>query len=269
MVHEFDIHTAMRLDGKSALILGGAGHVGATAAAVFAQLGAHVIVADIDKPRAESTAQAITNTYGNPCIALHVDLESEKSVRDLFTLVHQEHYGLDIVVHSAALVGTSPLEGWAVDFEMQSASTWRRAIEINLTSAFIVGQLSAPILGRSNGSLIFVSSIYGLLGPDFSLYEGTELGAPAAYFAGKAGLAHLARYLAVALAPAVRVNSISPGGIERNQPSKFRERYARKTPLGRLATESDLAGAFAFLGSSLSSYVTGHDLVVDGGLSCA
>ncbi len=109
------------------------------------------------------------------------------------------------------------------------------------------------------------ASIYGMVGPDFSLYAGTSMGNPAAYAASKGGLLQLTRYLATALAPRVRVNAITPGGIVRGQPPAFIERYVAKTPLGRMATEEDFKGAIAYLASDLSRYVTGQNLVVDGG----
>jgi NAD(P)-dependent dehydrogenase (short-subunit alcohol dehydrogenase family) len=104
-----------------------------------------------------------------------------------------------------------------------------------------------------------------MVGPDLSLYEETNLGNPAAYAATKGGLLQLTRWLATVLAPDVRVNAISPGGVWRNQPEDFLKRYVAKTPLRRMATEEDLKGAVAYLASDLSAYVTGHNLVVDGG----
>ena len=104
-------------------------------------------------------------------------------------------------------------------------------------------------------------------GPDFSLYEGTQMANPAAYGASKGGLDQLTRYLATALAPRVRVNTLSPGGIARQQPAVFAERYAARTPLGRMGTEEDVKGAIAFLASDASAYVTGQSVFVDGGWS--
>ena len=114
-------------------------------------------------------------------------------------------------------------------------------------------------------TIVLMSSIYGHVAPDMRLYEGTTLQNPAAYGASKAGLGQLGRYLAAVCAPHVRVNTVTPGGVWRNQPKSFVERYERRVPLGRMAREDDLTGAVAFLASDLSSYVTGHDLVVDGG----
>jgi NAD(P)-dependent dehydrogenase (short-subunit alcohol dehydrogenase family) len=114
-------------------------------------------------------------------------------------------------------------------------------------------------------TVVLFSSIYGLLGPDKSLYEGTDMTNPIAYGVSKGATLQLMRYLATTLAPHTRVNAISPGGIARNQPESFVERYEKKTPLKRMATEEDLKGAIAYLASDLSAYVTGHNLVVDGG----
>ena len=121
-------------------------------------------------------------------------------------------------------------------------------------------------LARSgSGAVILFGSTYGLVGPDFSLYDGTAMANPTAYGASKGGVLQLVRYLATTLAPAVRVNAISPGGVERGQPEQFQERYRARTPLRRMAREEDLKGAVAYLASDLSAYVTGHNLVVDGG----
>ena len=114
-------------------------------------------------------------------------------------------------------------------------------------------------------SVINIGSIYGLYGPDMSIYEGTGLNNPAAYSASKGGLIQLTRWLSTVLAPKVRVNCISPGGILRNQPEKFVKRYVNKTPLKRMGSESDIVGAVIYLASDLSSWVTGQNLIVDGG----
>ncbi len=106
------------------------------------------------------------------------------------------------------------------------------------------------------------------MAPDMSLYEDTSMGNPAAYSASKGGLIQLTKWLAVNMAPSVRVDSISPGGIERNQPKAFIEKYQAKTPLGRMGSEEDLKGSIISLASDLSKYVTGQNIIVDGGWSC-
>lgn len=144
--------------------------------------------------------------------------------------------------------------------------TWRRAIEVNLTAVFHLCQGLAPLLRNSEGgSIINIGSIYGSLAPDWGLYAGTEMGNPAAYGVSKAGLMQLTRWLSSTLAPDIRVNAISPGGIYRNQPQEFVDRYEKKTPLKRMATEDDIRGAVALLSSDLSCYITGQVLCIDGG----
>ena len=245
------------LAGRRALVVGGAGHLGGAAAETLVELGAEVAVWDVD----EAGAAAVPGT-----IALAADLRDEAATRACVGDAVARLGGLDVLVHAAALVGSSDRDGWAVPFAEQSLSAWEEALRVNVSSAFVVAQAAAPELARSgHGSIILFGSIYGRVGPDPSLYEGTSLANPVAYGVGKGGTLQLMRYLATMLAPAVRVNTISPGGVERGQPDAFRTRYAQRTPLRRMATEEDVKGAVAFLASDLSAYVTGHDLVVDGG----
>ena len=167
---------------------------------------------------------------------------------------------LDIVVNCAAFVGTSGLSGWVTPFEEQSVDTWRAALETNLTACFALIQAATPFLRESgHGSVINIGSTYGVVGPDMSLYEGTAMGNPAAYAASKGGLTQLTRWLATTLAPDIRVNCISPGGIARGQDEKFVERYKTRTPMKRMGTEEDMKGALLYLASDLSAYVTGQN----------
>jgi NAD(P)-dependent dehydrogenase (short-subunit alcohol dehydrogenase family) len=114
-------------------------------------------------------------------------------------------------------------------------------------------------------NIINIASIYGSYGPDWSLYKDTDMGNPAAYAATKGGLIQFTRWLATTISPAVRVNAISPGGVLRNQPKSFQNRYESRVPLARMASEQDFKGALAYLSCDLSAYVTGHILEVNGG----
>jgi NAD(P)-dependent dehydrogenase (short-subunit alcohol dehydrogenase family) len=252
------------LRGRTALITGGAGHIGRAICDALAELGANLAILDLHEDAA--TAASLANERGIKTLPLAINLTDEPALRAVPDRVVRELGSLDIIVHSAALVGTSALRGWAVPFAEQSSDTWRQALEVNLTSAFNLTQAAAPALAASgHGSVIFIGSIYGVVGPDLGLYEGTNLGNPAAYGASKGGLLQFARWLATSLAPRVRVNIITPGGVERGQPETFRERYLRRTPLARMATEEDFKGAVGYLASDLSAYVTGQNLIVDGG----
>jgi NAD(P)-dependent dehydrogenase (short-subunit alcohol dehydrogenase family) len=196
------------------------------------------------------------------------DLADEHATRKAIQQATGDLGGLDILIHSAAFVGTTKMPGWSAPFGEQTVEAWDAGLRVNLTSAFVAAQEARSALAASGrGSIIFVSSIYGLVGSDPAVYEGTGMNRDrvVAYSASKGGLTQMMRHLATILAPQIRVNAISPGGIARDQPDAFRNRYAGRTPLKRMATEEDLKGAFAYLASDLSAYVTGHDLVVDGG----
>jgi NAD(P)-dependent dehydrogenase (short-subunit alcohol dehydrogenase family) len=123
------------------------------------------------------------------------------------------------------------------------------------------------MMESKGASIINVASIYGIAGPDWSLYEGTKIGNPAAYAVSKGGLIQFTRWLATTVAPGIRVNAISPGGILRGQPKNFVERYSAKVPLGRMAKEDDFRGIIAYLATDLSEYVTGQNISIDGGWS--
>jgi NAD(P)-dependent dehydrogenase (short-subunit alcohol dehydrogenase family) len=256
------------MSGRVAVITGGAGHIGSAVCNALAEHGASIVIVDSNEPLCRETCRQLHEDYGTETLPLMLDLTDEKSLREIPGQVTDRFPSLDVLIHCAALVGTSNLKGWGVPFIEQNADTWRLALEVNLTAPFILTQSCSGELARSgHGSVINIGSIYGINGPDMQLYEGTSMGNPAAYAASKGGLMQLTRYLATVLAPRIRVNAITLGGVYRNQPEPFLSRYVNKTPLHRMATEEDIKGAAVFLASDLSSYVTGHNLVIDGGFT--
>lgn len=256
------------LTGRTALVTGGAGFIGRAMLETLAELGANVVALDRDSTAASEVANSIRDKYGVKTIGLKVDLEHPEDISLIIPCLEDFTGRLDILINNAAFVGTTGLEGWVAPFEQQSVKTWRRALEVNLTAAFELTQACVGLLRNSaHGSVINVASIYGVLGPDMSLYENTTMGNPAAYAASKGGLIQLTRWLATTLGPGIRVNAISPGGLVRGQPEVFQNRYATRTPLGRMGTEEDFKGVTAFLASDLSCYVTGQNILVDGGWS--
>lgn len=260
-----DLSQAFRLDHRTAVIVGGAGHLGSAIADGLAQLGADVALVDRDEQRMLELSEGIRERRGRRVSLHRVELEALDTVA-LLTSLEREHPGVDLLVHAAALVGTSPLPGWTTSFEDQSAATWRRALEVNLTSAFLLTQALAPSLRSSQrGAVVLVGSIYAHVGVDLSIYGDTGMGNPAAYGASKGGLMQFMRWAATVLAPDIRVNAVSPGGIARGQATEFVTEYVRRTPMRRMATEDDIVGAVGFLCSDASAYITGHDLIVDGG----
>lgn len=260
------LHDLMQLRGRRVAVTGACGALGQVICETLAELGAGIVL--IDRPAAAGDALLTRLREGGagdvtfmPC-----DLEQAAERRAVCEALSGGGLPLHGLINNAAFVGTSNLGGWGVPFADQSVETWRRALEVNLTAAFDLCQQLAPALRRSPGSsIINIGSIYGVAGPDWRLYAGTAMGNPAAYAASKGGLLQLTRWLATTLAPHVRVNAISPGGIARGQADAFVALYEARTPLGRMATEEDFKGAVAYLATDLSRYVTGQNLMVDGG----
>jgi NAD(P)-dependent dehydrogenase (short-subunit alcohol dehydrogenase family) len=260
------IKELMNLDNRRALVTGAAGGLGKIIAGTLAELGSDLVLVDRPGSDVETLSRELVERWGIKVEHKYCDLEDQTHRANLISWLKDGKEGLNILINNAAFVGTSELEGWAVPFEEQTTETWRRAMEVNLTAVFDLCQGLSPMLRASDGaSIINIASIYGELAPDWSLYEGTNMSNPAAYGVSKGGLIQFTRWLSTTIAPHVRVNAITPGGIFRNQPTKFVSRYEARTPLARMATEDDFRGVVAYLSSDLSKYMTGQALSVDGG----
>ena len=151
-------------------------------------------------------------------------------------------------------------------FEKYPLELWEKSIKINLTAAFLVAREVSNHLKKSKGSLVFASSIYGIVAPDHRIYNGEKFKSISAYSATKAGVIGLARWLATWLGEySVRVNVVTPGGVFNNHTNKFNKKYSNRTPLNRMAKPEDLAGIMLFLMSDASNYATGQNFIIDGG----
>jgi len=253
------------LHGRYCLITGACGHLGRAFAETLAELGSNLIL--IDLPGSDfSFSKQIADKEGINIRSLECNLENPKEREEVISHVNQLDHDLNSLINNAAFTGTSNLHGWIDSIDKQTLETWNRAIEVNLTSCFDLSKGLLRKLRASKGAnIINIASIYGEFGPDWNLYEGTSMGNPAAYAASKGGLIQLTKWMATTLAPVIRVNSISPGGIYRSQDNIFVDRYKLRTPLKRMASEEDFKGAIAYLASDLSAYVTGQNLRIDGG----
>jgi NAD(P)-dependent dehydrogenase (short-subunit alcohol dehydrogenase family) len=255
----------LNLAGRVALITGGAGHLGRAFGAGLAELGATVCLLDLHGDAAQKGAEYLTATFGHPALGLAADVTDPEAVATAVARIREVYGRLDILVNNAAYPPTTLApDGLAI--EAQHPERWDRDLKVMLNGTFVVTQAASSLLQTSgHGSIVNIASIYGLVGPDVSLYEGTAMGNPAYYAAAKGGVIQLTRYWATTMAPAVRVNCLAPGGIERGQPESFQARYKARTPLGRMATEADIVGGLVFFASDLSRYATGQILAVDGG----
>lgn len=256
----------MDLSGRLAVITGSSGYLGTTFCKALAELGCNLALLDRDSEALEILSRKIRSYYQVEVECFYCDLEDEGDRNDLISTLNQRYEQINILVNNAAFVASNHIEGWTEQFSNQSLASWRRAMEVNLTAPFHLCQALQNKMSQSKGaSIINIGSIYGVNAPNWSLYDDLDMSNPAAYAVSKGGLLQFTRWLSTTCAPSIRVNMISPGGIYRSQNEVFVSRYENGTPLARMAGEGDFIGALVYLASDMSNYVTGQNLVVDGG----
>lgn len=235
---------------KVIVITGSNGLLGKQMVSTFREQGAKVIAADI-----------YFETLGADDII--IDISDEQSVKKGVEVIVEKNNKIDGWVNNAY----PRTKDWGAKFENIKLESWHKNVDLHLNGYFLCCQLAlAQMKKQKSGSLINMSSIYGLIGPDFTIYEGTEMTMPAAYSAIKGGLNNLTRYLASYFGKyQVRINTVSPGGIYDKQPKSFVDMYNKKVPMKRMGEPKDIVSAVHYLLSDEASYVTGHNLVVDGG----
>ena len=261
------------LTGRVAIVTGGAGQLGRGYCPALAAVGAHVVVADIRADDAASLADEITETTGLQALAIGTDVSEPDSVKSLLTQTLARFGHVDILVNNAALdpkFDPSQAGKHSSRFEDLSYEMWQQAMAVNITGMFLCAQAVAkPMLDAGRGAIVNVSSTYGLVGPDQRLYQREGQPAqfkPVTYSVAKAAAIGLTRYLATYFAgTGIRVNALTPGGVFAGHDDEFVRRYSAKTVLGRMADRDEMSSALLFLVSDASSYMTGANLVVDGG----
>lgn len=261
------------LAGKVAVITGGAGLLGQIFCQALVTAGADVAIIDIDINGAKKTAETTKREASQKVVAFECDITSSESVDLMIKNVVNQLGRIDVLLNNAASKGSN-LDQFFAPFENYSLETWREVMAVNIDGLFLVAQaVGNQMKKQGGGSIIQVSSIYGVVAPDQRIYEGSEYGGrqintPAVYSVSKAAVIGLTNYLATYWADSkIRVNTLTPGGIESGQNEKFNEKYSHRVPLGRMGQASELTGALIYLASDASSYVTGQNIIVDGGLS--
>lgn len=242
--------------GKTAVVTGGAGLIGSKIVKALHEFGADVYIADIDKNKVDEIIKDVAVKF------VYLDITSEDSIQKALTEVIKKSGKIDILVNCAY----PRTKDWGVKFENIPFNSWKTNLDNHLGGYFLCCQKAAEQMKVKGGAIINLSSIYGVVAPDFSIYEGTEMTMPAAYSAIKGGIISLTKYIATYYGGYnVRANTISPGGIFDNQPESFVEKYTKKTPLKRMGAPDDIIGAVIFLASDASSYITGQNILIDGG----
>ena len=267
-----ELQNLFDLTGKVAVITGGAGIIGTRIAHGLAAYGAEVAIVDIDGTAATTLAQEVAKQSDRRAIGIECDISKPEDVKTMVDTVVQ-HYGrIDGLLNNAAHK-PSDYKAYLAPFESYQLNIWRDVMATNIDGTFLVAQaVGKQMIGQGTaGSIIQTASTYGIVGPDPKIYEGSEyLGIPInsspAYAASKAAVIGLTKYLATHWGPqGIRVNALVPGGVESGQNKPFKEKYSLRTPLGRMANRDELIGAVVYLISDASTYMTGHQMVVDGG----
>lgn len=252
---------------KVVLAVGGAGYLCSPACEKLAQRGATVVVTDLDVSKAEQLAQRLEAEYSVPALGLSCDVGSEESIRAVVRSAFQQFGRLDVLIN-AAYKGSH-----GQSLEEMPHDAFDSAAHVQLTGGFLLAREAAAVM-EDGASMVFFSSMYGRVSPEPAMYEAPMLPNPIDYGVVKAGLEQMIRYLAVHYAPRnIRVNGVVPGAFPHASEAgsttvefdAFKERLAKKAPMNRIGRQDELAGPVVFLASDEASFITGHNLVVDGG----
>lgn len=258
------------LSGKVALVTGATGLIGQEYCRGLSAAGAKVIVADMD----HETCKELASSLPNEAIAVTFDVTKKKEVEAAKAIIEEKLGPVDVLINNAAI--NDKFEdphsvGELTKFENYPEEIWRKSVDVNITGVFLCCQVfGAEMAKRGKGSIINIASTYGITAPNQDLYideQGEQnFYKTAAYPATKGAVVMLTRFLASYWGPkGVRVNTLSPGGVENGQDPYFIKKYSDATPLKRMAHSTDYIGGAIYLASDASGYVNGHNLVIDGG----
>ncbi len=260
------------LKNKSALVTGALGLLGREHCYALAEAGASVIVCDLNEKKCKNFAKEL----GNHSIGIGTDITDSASLQNLLNIIRNHYKNIDVLVNNAAVNDKFEDDSKAIElskFENYPIEQWNHSLNVNLTGLFLCSQVIGSEMAKAgSGSIINIASTYGIVAPDQSLYKDNNeiqhFYKTVSYPTTKGALISFTKYLAAYWGnKGIRVNSLSPGGIENSQDDFFIENYAKKTPLGRMAKPSDYRGALIFLASNASSYMTGANLIIDGGFT--
>jgi len=268
------MNSLFSLKNKVAIVTGALGLLGRQHCFALAEAGANVVVTDLNGKGCEDFARELGDATSTQPIGFGADITRRASVEVLKDRVWQRHRTIDILVNNAAVNDAFENSSTAADrskFENYPADLWQKSLDVNITGTFLCSQVIGGMMAsQGRGSIINIASTYGLVGPDQSIYsrpDGTQTFYKSpSYPTTKGAVIAFTRYLATYWAKkGVRVNALCPGGVENGQDVDFIRNYSERTPLGRMAQPTDYKGALVFLASDASGYMTGANLIVDGG----
>jgi len=260
-----DVKKLFDLTGKVVIITGAAGMLGSRYAYGLSKQGANVVLADINFSECKKIEKDIKNSFETNPYSIKLDLTKIKSIESMVSNVLKKYSKIDVLINNAAYQGNPKIR--TAGFEKLSLDIWQQAIDVNLTGVFLCCQnIGKQMLKQKSGNIINIASTYGLVGPDQRIYGKSGQNSAVFYAATKSAILNLTRYLsAYWQRTGIRVNTFSPGGVENKQDTDFIKKYSSRTPLKRMARKDEYVGSLIFLASDASSYMTGSNLVVDGG----
>ena len=277
MENKDSILQKFRLDGKTAVVTGGAGNIGYHTARTFAEAGARIAVVDLPRclERSRAVARELEETFSVKCAGYGCELTDEKAVKTLFDQIEADLGSVDVVHNNAGVGGAlaPDVEEWDAEHNMPHLDHWRQVLDINLVSQYIVATTAVRVMIREKhgGSIINTASMAGHIVNQAPMYKTLD---DSSYGVSKAGVIMMTKSLAMTLAPEIRVNSVSPGMVEGTAWYRDREgfdvdahnaRQALEIPVGRVATAEDVADTICFLLSDEGAYLTGVNIPIDGG----
>lgn len=260
-----DIKKLFDLSNRVVVITGAAGLLGTQYVYGLSQAGANVVLADLNLSKCKIIEKEIQKNFSTTPMSVKLDLAKQKSISSMTSSIIKKYSKIDVLINNASYQGNPKIRTGR--FENLNLDVWNQAIDVNLTGVFLCCQnIGKRMLKQKSGNIINIASTYGLVGPDQRIYGKSGQNSAAFYAATKSAILNFTRYLAAYWqGTGIRVNTLSPGGVENNQKASFRKRYSKKTMLGRMAKKDEYVGPLLYLASDASSYMTGSNLIVDGG----
>lgn len=263
------VNELFSLEGQTVVLTGAAGRLGYRFAHVLCESGANIILVDKDAKKNAKLKLELSKKYNTTQEIFDIDITNESSVSQMVKTIIKKHKKIDVLINNAHFV---PRDHPKRDspFEEYPLELWDETINTNLRGLFLCSkEIGRKMVKQNHGVIINISSIYGIIGADQRIYGKSRLNSPAFYAATKGAMVNLTKYLAAYWhGKNIRVNTLTLGGVfdeQLHKDKKFVENYSQKTMLGRMSRKEDYDGALLFLASSASSYVTGTNLIVDGG----
>jgi NAD(P)-dependent dehydrogenase (short-subunit alcohol dehydrogenase family) len=258
------INKIFNLTNKVIILTGAAGLLGTEYAHGLSQAGANVVLADLNFDKCKKLSLNLNKKYDVNSFPIKLDVTKINSINTMIKAVIKKFSKIDILINNAYF---SEAGYDKIKFENYDLDIWKKGLNVNLSGIFLCCQQIGKIMKKQKkGNIINISSIYGIVAPDQRIYGNTKIIKSAMYSVTKSGVLNFTRYLASYWRQdGIRVNTLSLGGVEENQNSTFKKNYSNKTMIGRMAKKDEYVGALIFLSSNASSYMTGSNLVIDGG----